>query len=87
MFQSKLSSATYDTKLTKKVIVYGTGSDHIANYLQKYPTLPSRLNFFGQYIECDNLMLPVYCYIREKQSLCSDEKELEVGLALWIDLP
>lgn len=26
MFQSKISEATYDTKLTKKVIVYGTGS-------------------------------------------------------------
>lgn len=35
MFQSKLSEASYDTKLTKKVIVYGSGSEHIANYLQK----------------------------------------------------
>ena len=31
-----------------------------------------RLNFFGQYIECDNLMLPVYCYIRDRQSFCHD---------------
>ena len=38
----------------------------------------TRLNFFGQYIECDNLMLPVYCYTREKQTFCSDEKELEI---------
>jgi hypothetical protein len=31
-----------------------------------------RLNFFGQYIECDNLMLPVYCFIRERRTFCSD---------------
>lgn len=35
MFQSKISEATYDTKLSKKVIVYGTGSEHISTYLQK----------------------------------------------------
>lgn len=38
-----------------------------------------RLNFFGQYIEGDNLMLPVYVYQRERQAMCTDEKELEVG--------
>jgi hypothetical protein len=40
--------------------------------------LTLRLNFFGQYIECDNLMLPVYCYIHETRGICTDEKSLEV---------
>ena len=43
MFQSKLSSANYDTKLTKKVITYGTGSDYVENYLQKYLTIEEKV--------------------------------------------
>ncbi len=35
MFQSKLSSVAYDTRLTKKIITYGSGSDGVASYLQK----------------------------------------------------
>jgi len=65
MFQSKLSSsANYDTRLLKKTISFNSSSDSITSYMQKYSPMYSRLNFFGQYIECDNLLLPVYCYVR-----------------------
>lgn len=37
MFQSKLtSSVSYDTKLLRKVFRFGSGTDYVANYLQKY---------------------------------------------------
>lgn len=36
MFQSKLSSVAYDTRLNKKTVTYTSASENIANYLQKY---------------------------------------------------
>lgn len=35
MFQSKLSSVAYDTRLHKKTVTYTSASENIANYLQK----------------------------------------------------
>lgn len=36
MFQSKLSSSvSYDTKLLRRVFRFGSGTDYVANYLQK----------------------------------------------------
>lgn len=36
MYQSKLSSTNYDTKLIKKIFKFGSGSDYVASYIQKY---------------------------------------------------
>lgn len=36
MYQSKLSSNNYDTKLAKKIYRFGSASDEIASYIQKY---------------------------------------------------
>ena len=37
MFQSKLSSVAFDTRLHKKIISYTSATESTANYLQKYP--------------------------------------------------
>ncbi len=36
MFQSKLSSVGYETKLIRKVFVFNSSSDNVNGYLQKY---------------------------------------------------
>ena len=36
MYTSKLSSTNYDTKLAKKTYKFGSASDEIASYIQKY---------------------------------------------------
>ncbi len=36
MYQSKLSCSNFDTKLSKKIFKFGSGSDYVASYIQKY---------------------------------------------------
>ena len=48
MFQSKLSSSvSYDTKLLRRVFRFGSGTDYVANDLQKEIGFELGLTFLG----------------------------------------